>query len=129
MTFSSDRSSKPSVICSRGLISGDKLALMSRPSTSSFLRPASSNARWIASAAKSVALRPYTLPMAVTPRPTIAHFPLILILRSPSSLLAAFPLGLALLSERLWALNKVLRDKQVLQARSIGPHRLFDRHI
>src|SRR3989442_13674422 len=63
--------------------------------------------------------------MAVTPKPAIAHFPLILISSVSLSCLAAFPLWLALFSERLWALNKVLRCKQALHARPILLHGLF----
>src|SRR6266700_6295903 len=44
------------------------------------LQPSKSlSASWITSAAKSVARRPETLPMAVTPRPAMAHVPLILL--------------------------------------------------
>ena len=58
MALISVRSSRPRDICSIGAISGEWLALTSRPSRSTFSNPASSSASAIACAARSVTVRP-----------------------------------------------------------------------
>src|SRR5260370_38967510 len=58
--------------------------------------------------------------MGVTPRPTIALLPLILIW------LPALPLGFALFGECLGPLDKILRREEALEERPILPHGIFD---